>query len=94
MEKSQDELLREVERRIALLSACEAEWEALDHETRPRAQTGALPLAGELAGLQSFLDNRFAHGALQDAETASRMEKENHHESEYLSGKSGTERIF
>lgn len=94
MEKSQDELLREVERRIALLSACEAEWEALDHETRPRAQTGALPLNGELTGLQSFLDNRFSHGAPQDAETTSCMEKENHHESEYLSGKSGTERVF
>lgn len=94
MDKSQDELLREVERRIALLSACEAEWEALAHETCPRGQTGTLPLASELAGLQSFLDNRFSRGALQDTETASRMEKENHYESEYLSGKSGTERIF
>ncbi len=53
--QAQEELLREVERRIALLSALEAEWEAsCQFAAEPAKPQGRLPLAGELTALRDF----------------------------------------
>lgn len=55
-EKSQEELLREVERRIALLSQCEAEWESLSRAEKSSRSPGAIPISAELTELRRFLD--------------------------------------